>query len=232
MPGWRNENKYVVTDAQLAVLRARLDALIPRDPHQKGQYYRIRSLYCDDIGDSAFSENEAGTDDRAKFRIRYYGDYSGRLTLECKQKSHGKCLKEACPLPETIFNGLSGFPSPLPGPGFDRVLNRFLLERQTRMLGPKAVIEYERSAWVYAPGNVRITFDRNISVSTETHAFTSGSFRRLPVLAPGEHVLEVKWDELIPGFIWDALETGTLRMTTFSKYYLGRLAVMELEGNQ
>ena len=47
----------------------------------------------------------------------------------------------------------------------------------------------------------------------------------IPVLPKGMHVMEVKYDELLPDIIARQLETGKLKKTAFSKYYLGRMAV-------
>ena len=38
----------------------------------------------------------------------------------------------------------------------------------------------------------------------------------------GEHILEVKFDELLPDFIYSAVQTEGLRQTTYSKYYMCR----------
>ena len=40
------------------------------------------------------------------------------------------------------------------------------------------------------------------------------------------HVLEVKYDELLPDSIAQLLELGSLQQSAFSKYYLGRMAII------
>ena len=91
---------------------------------------------------------------------------------------------------------------------------------------PKVIISYERSAFVHPTGNVRITFDRNIMASRVCDDFFEERVSGLvPVLPVGMHVLEVKYDEILPDVIAKQLEIGNLRQTAFSKYYLGRLAV-------
>lgn len=69
---YRVENKYLVTDAQLALLAGRLKPVMPQDVHQSGNCYEIRSLYFDDVRDRCMDENEAGYDQRRKYRIRIY----------------------------------------------------------------------------------------------------------------------------------------------------------------
>ena len=46
---FRVENKYLVTDADLAVIKARLKTVMKQDVHQDGDCYTIRSLYFHDI---------------------------------------------------------------------------------------------------------------------------------------------------------------------------------------
>ena len=106
------------------------------------------------------------------------------------------------------------------------MLNALRVRMQTHLLRPKAVIEYERTAFVHPTGNVRVTFDRQIAASACTQCFLdSGVPHLVPLLGGGMQVLEVKYDELLPDFIAQALELGTLEPCAFSKYYLGRLAL-------
>ena len=60
---YRHELNYTVTTAQLAMLRNRINHLLPLDAHvaQTGSY-RIRSLYFDDYDNRCMKENENGTD--------------------------------------------------------------------------------------------------------------------------------------------------------------------------
>ena len=91
---------------------------------------------------------------------------------------------------------------------------------------PKIIVAYERTAYVHPSGNVRITFDRNIMGSRELNSFFDGHLSGLiPVLPTGYHVLEVKYDEMLPDVIAKQLEIGNLRRTAFSKYYLAGMAV-------
>ena len=68
---FRHELKLLCSAQDLAIVRARLKNLLPFDTHagENGQY-TIRSLYFDDYNDSCLRENEAGVDNRRKYRIR------------------------------------------------------------------------------------------------------------------------------------------------------------------
>ena len=71
-------------------------------------------------------------------------------------------------------------------------------------------------------GNVRITFDENISSSNEVAGFLDKRSPVRPVLERGMSVLEVKWDEFLPDYIRNQMQLNTLQWSSFSKYYLCR----------
>ena len=92
---YRHELKYVCTEAQLAMIQARIHHLIPLDKHAgESGMYQIRSLYFDDYYDRCYYENENGTDYREKFRIRTYDNKTDEIHLECKSKVHGFTKKQ------------------------------------------------------------------------------------------------------------------------------------------
>jgi len=86
---YRVENKYIVSEKDLAVLQGRLQSIMSMDIHQTDGCYRIRSLYFDDFWDRCLEENEAGVDQRQKFRIRIYDPQSETIRLEIKEKNSG-----------------------------------------------------------------------------------------------------------------------------------------------
>ena len=199
-----------------------------QDAHQNGDSYEIRSLYFDDAWDSCLEENEAGVDLREKYRIRIYDAGSDVIHLEIKEKRSGLTRKTSCDLTEGECLQLMDASLPL---SLDEraPLNRLQMQMRCARMRPKVIIAYERSAFVYPAGNVRITFDRNIMASKRQEEFLEDRVSGMvPVLPTGMHVLEVKYDEFLPDVIAQLLETGRFRQTAFSKYYLGRLA---LEGS-
>lgn len=104
----------------------------------------------------------------------------------------------------------------------DPLLRRFLLLQSQRDLQPKVIVAYDRTPFVYDFGNVRITFDRNIGSTSELDSFFDENLMLRPVLPFGKHILEVKYDELLPDFLYDVMNLGSLQRTAFSKYYLCR----------
>ena len=198
---YRVENKYLVSDADLGVLEARLKQVMAPDAHQTGSCYEIRSVYFDDLQDSGMEENDAGVDCRKKYRIRIYDPSAAVIHLEIKQKTAGLTRKTACDLSreecDRILEGTMPFRFDGRAP-----LNQLLLQMRCNKLEPKAIIAYERTAFVHPSGNVRITFDRNIMASSHCDSFFEERVSGLvPVLPAGMHVLEVKYDELLPDHI-------------------------------
>lgn len=224
---YRHEYKYIVTEQQLAILQSRLRAIMPLDEHvnKTGRYagiYNIRSLYFDDISNSCFYENENGTDPREKFRIRIYNHSTERISLELKQKVNGKCRKLSCRLTEEQCRELmNGKVLPFSN-GLHPLLNKMLLQMRTRQLRPSVIVEYDRIPYVYKIGSVRVTMDMNIRSSDRVTDFMEDEVPMRPIMEASQHILEVKWDELLPDFINHSLALNNLEWTAFSKYYLCR----------
>lgn len=221
---YRVENKYLVSDADILVLTPRLLSIMDYDIHQAGDCYPIRSLYFDDARDQCMQENDSGVDIRRKYRIRTYDPASGVIHLEVKEKVNGLTKKRSCSLSPAEFEQITEGSMPFVHDG-RAPINELLLQHKCFGMEPKAIIAYERTAFVHPSGNVRITFDRNILAGLQTDSFFDDRLSGLvPVLPAGMHILEVKYDEFLPDIIARQLELGKLRQTAFSKYYLGRLA--------
>lgn len=225
MTEYRHELKYLCTQAQLTVLGARLCSILPPDPHQESpEGYAIRSVYFDDVDNRYLKSNFYGLDDRVKFRIRAYGRSDKLILLETKYKLHGMTRKESCPLTQEQCRAvLSGQTLPF-SPDLPKPLRYLYLEMETALLRPSILIEYTRQAFVGRVGNVRVTFDRNIASSVEVRSML-GSPTLVPLLPPGQHVLEVKYDEFLPDYVTQTLELGSLSQCTFSKYAMCRGAI-------
>ena len=220
---FRHELKYQVTQAQVLMLKNRINHLIPLDSHVVGDgYYTIRSLYFDDQYDRCLLENENGTDPREKFRIRIYNASTAKISLECKRKERGKTYKTSCPLTleqtKLLMEG-----KPLPDIASQPpLLQKLTMLMLTARLRPVVIVEYDRIPYVYKMGNVRITLDTNIRSSSAVEKFLDPVIPNRPVLPLGQQLLEVKYDEFLPDFIYRSLQLPSLRQTAFSKYYICR----------
>ena len=220
---YRHEFKYLISDNELLQLYNRIKTVMDKDSHvgERGSY-NISSLYYDDIYNTCFYENENGTDPREKFRIRIYNHDTKHISLECKRKERGKTLKTSCPLTYEqtkilVHGGYLKQTDSLPP-----ILRKFTYQIMTYKLRPKVIVEYDRIPFVYSNGNVRITFDKYLTSSMDTDSFLTGAIRKRPVMPNGLYLLEVKYDEYLPDFIYKTLQLDNLTQTSHSKYYLCR----------
>ena len=220
---FRHEFKYYSPEYILKELESRARAIMRLDPNagESGAYH-IRSMYFDDLHDTCYTENENGTDPREKFRIRIYNNSSSRIMLELKQKIRGMTRKMSCPISlercEQLMAGKR--------PGFSNedpfVYKKFCSQMLMRGLRPVALVCYDRVPYIWKEGNVRVTFDRNIRSGRDFSRFFDAALPARPVLPSGFNLLEVKFDELLPDFLFELLQVSHLQQTTFSKYYLCR----------
>lgn len=220
---FRHELKYPISMGEIELIKNRLKHLLPLDAHAgENGMYTIRSLYFDDYENRCFYENENGTDPREKFRIRIYNHSTSRITLECKRKERGKTLKTSCPLtPEQTKILMQG--RPLPDIGQQPpLLRKLTLQMLTRRLRPVVIVEYVRIPYVYPNGNVRITLDTNVTSSKAVECFLDEQIPKRPVMPLGQQLLEVKYDEYLPDFIYRNLQLQNLQQTAYSKYYICR----------
>lgn len=219
---YRHELKYQVSEGQLTVLGFRLKPLLLQDMHQAGDAYVIRSLYFDDFEDSCMRENEDGIDNRKKYRIRIYNGEDSVIKLEKKIKYRGMTRKISTEI--SVHDCLTYMAGKVPNlrKNSSELEKELYAKIKSEGLHPVSIVEYERTAFVEPRGNVRITFDRNISGCEKIASFLDKKIPVVPLLAKGQHVLEVKYDELLPGYISDVMDMGTLQRCNFSKYYYAR----------
>lgn len=218
---FRHEMKYPISFLEETLIRERINVLMKKDIHvsDKGTYL-ISSLYFDDYRDTCFFENENGTDPREKIRIRIYNHNLEMIMLECKRKERGKTLKTQCKISLEQAKALAE--GKKIESHFDPLLEKVWEQILSRNLRPKVIVEYERIPFVSRNGNVRITFDKCLSSSTQTERFFSGDYIKRPVMPTGVNLLEVKYDSFLPDNIYKALQIDNLQQTAFSKYYLCR----------
>ena len=73
---------------------------------------------------------------------------------------------------------------------------------KTQQLRPRVLVSYVREPYVYAAGNVRVTFDSNIRTSLFQRDFLDGALPDIIATdAPGDIILEVKYDAFLPEVI-------------------------------
>ncbi len=220
---YRHEYKYRIEADEEAVLLARAKAVLKADSHAGADgSYVIKSLYFDNYHDECFYENEDGYDRRSKYRIRYYDKDTGFIRLEKKSKLNGMTRKESCRISEGQCREFMAGRIPVVTGDMPDAMKYLFTEMRIKSMVPKVIVVYERKPFVNPVGNVRVTFDGNLLSSNDIGTFLDGIRTLRPVFKRGESLLEVKWDELLPDYIYNDLELDSLQWTSFSKYYLCR----------
>lgn len=221
---YRHELKFICTQPMMYIAEDRLRHICRPDRHGGADgSYRVRSLYFDTPDDRCFQDNLAGTDRRGKYRVRIYNGLAGFIRLECKHSRRGLKLKESCRITEDQCRRLMAG-GMVRDAGTDQgLLVRFLVDRSMKLLMPKVIVEYVRTPWVCSAGNVRITFDRRISSSPDIGRFLEEGAAYRSVMPQGMHIMEVKYDKVLPGAVAAAAAGGQQwQRVSVSKYVLGR----------
>lgn len=205
----------------MLVLRTRLNAIAEPDPNATDGKYTIRSLYFDNIYDKALREKTDGVNKREKFRIRFYNNDTSFIRLEKKSKINDLCLKESSFFTKELAQATAVGDCDWMINSGDRLIEEFYTKIKSQGLFAKAVVDYEREPFIFAPGNVRITLDYNIRTSSDTANFLDSNITTVPV-SNNPIILEVKWDEFLPDIIKDAVGLDFCRSGAFSKYASSR----------
>lgn len=213
----RHEWKHRINYADLLALRARLRTVLRPDGHGVDGRYAVRSLYFDDLQDTALREKLDGIDRREKFRIRYYNGDTSLIRLEKKSKRGGLGDKRSAPLTaaegQAIVEGRLDWMPESAHP----LVRELYLKMTARGLRPKTIVDYTREAFVFAPGNVRVTLDYDIRTGLCCTDFLSPRCVTIPA-GDAPMILEVKWDAFLPEIVRDAVRLPGRRAAAFSKY--------------
>lgn len=222
---YRHEYKYPINRIQMALEEGKLSAVASKDENVGEQgYYNIRSLYFDDYYNSCFMDNEGGTDQREKYRIRIYNHSAKNIKLELKKKVRGKTQKLSCRITEEqcrlLMEGI--IPEDI-GPK-QQVLHKLAYLMATRFMKPAIIVDYDRVPYVYRmeDANVRVTFDMNLTSSENIADFLEERIDGRGIFGVDQLLMEVKYDEFLPDEINSLLQLEGLQASTFSKYYLCR----------
>ena len=214
---YRHEWKHELNYLDLLVIRQRLRAVMEPDPHAVDGRYFIRSLYFDNLSDKALREKLDGVNMREKFRIRIYNRSSSVIHLEKKSKRNGLGSKFSAPLTaqqaQAIVDGDIDWMLASEHP----LIQELYCKMRWQGMRPRTIVDYTREPFVYAPGNVRVTFDYDIRTGLGCTDFLNPDCVTVPA-GDAPILMEVKWDEYLPSVIRDAVTVPNRRAGSFSKY--------------
>ena len=214
---FRHEYKYVIPYQVMLKLKKELEEVLILD---RGESYKVRSLYFDSPDDTDYYDKQGGELKRKKIRLRIYDVNDNYAKLEIKAKNDIHQLKESLLISKDdakkIING-----------DYECLLekNSDLANRLYVYLRngyrPKVIIEYDRLAFITST-TTRITFDYNIKKSNDFDNFYSKDINYFTLTNPCEIVLEVKFDRFLEPYISKILSKYEARFQSVSKYVMGR----------
>lgn len=214
----RHELKHRITYEDYLVIRSRLKHIADYDSHaDRDGRYRVHSLYFDNIADKVLREKTDGVRCREKFRIRYYNEDTGFIRLEKKSRIYGLCDKVSAPMTKEQVRTLCSGATAVLRESCDALLQELYAKMQYQMLRPRCIVDYDREAYVYLPGNVRVTFDSNIRTGLYRNTLFDRELAAVPAEA-GVIILEVKYDAFLPELIAKAVRVPNRQAASFSKY--------------
>ena len=143
------------------------------------------------------------------------------MLLEKKAKVDGMCRKRKIRLTREegarLARGDGAFLLRRP----EELAHELYAKMRGRLLAPRTVVTYEREAFAWHPGNVRVTLDGRLRAGTHPAGFLDARRATVPV-DPGFVVLEVKYDAFLPDAVRAAVQVFGRRHAAYSKYALCR----------
>ena len=218
----RHEMKHQISPAEDLVLSRRLRQLFAHDNYAgEDGTYLVTSLYFDTPYDDAVREKLAGVSRREKFRLRYYGEDTSFIRLEKKFKHNGLCGKRSARLSAAQAQELIEGEYDFLLESKDPLLAEFYSKLRGKALRPKTIVRYSREAFLYEPGNVRITLDRNLASGLGSVNFLQPDTFYMRASEPLT-ILEIKYDAFLPEIVRMAVQVPHRQAQACSKYVICR----------
>ncbi|MDT3700464.1 MAG: polyphosphate polymerase domain-containing protein [Thermincola sp.] len=217
----RHELKYFVNYHEYQYLHNRLLNALELDKYAAltGSYH-IRSLYFDDIYQTALEEKEAGVLLRRKFRIRIYNISDRVIKLEKKSKFGQYISKTSKSITKDQFYRLLDNDCGFLLESGDKLFREFYIEIKNNLMRPVVIVDYDREAFVFEAGNVRITFDQGLRAGINSFDIFDSTVVTKGIFNSPMMIMEVKYDSFLPAHIHDLIQITNHNLTAASKYVM------------
>lgn len=227
----RNELKFFINIHEYMYLKKRLLVCLDKDKHGTiNDGYHIRSLYFDDIYNSAYIEKESGISKRKKFRIRIYNTSDKIIKLEKKSKYNKYISKDVESLNKEQFYKILNNDNQFLIKSDNKLFKEIYVESKTKLLKPVVIVDYEREAYTLDAGNVRITFDKNLRAGISSFDIFDKNIITKGVFDKQIMIMEVKYDSFLPTYVKNLLQISAHNISAASKYVMCRKISNNLGG--
>ena len=220
MDTYRHELKYLISYPDYESLRLKMLPYFRLDPHASGGEYMIRSLYFDDLYNSAYEEKDMGVFFRKKYRIRIYNCTDQSIKLERKKKQGSYIYKESASLKKSeVYKILDGDYDFLLQSD-NNFLREFYFECISNMMRPRTIVDYDRVPYIMDAGTVRITFDKKVRAAFGSFDIFDDTLPALSAMPADKLILEVKFTEFLPKIVSEMITPFGSENVAASKYVM------------
>jgi len=221
---FRNELKFFMNTHTSAVLKHRISAVMRPDSHSGGLYL-VNNLYLDDQYDTCYNEKNLNSYSRDKYRVRFYNSDLSFIRFENKHKEGELSYKNSVVMTEDEYHCISRGDMDFVLRSVHPLWQKLASLHRLRRMRPAVSFSYTREAYVYQPGNVRVTFDSNI----RSDEMVPEPYFGAPPGSGG--MMEVKFDRYLPSVLKEMLDGLPLIQTAMSKYCYSRDRQFLLSGS-
>ena len=218
---FRHEFKYYINLFEYESLRSRLKHILNKDKYSNNEGdYHIRSLYFDDVHNSALYEKQSGVLSRKKFRIRIYNISDNVIKLEKKSRIGQFIHKTSATISKNQFEDLITHKYDFLKSSSNKLFNEFYFHIKANKLTPDVIVDYTREAYTLPINNIRITFDKNMRTGLNSTDLFNKNVPTIDVLEKPWLVLEVKYDNFLPDFLRSILQISSSQRFAISKFVI------------
>lgn len=219
----RHEMKYYINYFEMHALKSKISTVLSLDKNSKSlEGYYIRSLYFDGIHDHALYDKNDGIFGREKYRIRIYNGDDSIINLERKSKYGDFISKESARLTRDDYDSILRGQYSVLDNRTEPLVRDFYNALQFRLFRPTVIVDYLREAYVFEPGNVRVTFDKELRAGINGVDLFDDRIIYEEILYPEQVILEVKFDHFLPDLVRQLLQPERFVRSAISKYVLCR----------
>lgn len=219
---YRKEKKFLINIEEQKKYSAWLEKIMMQDKHNGADGYIIRSLYFDTLNDKDYEEKEQGIQLRRKIRLRIYDPNQEFAKLELKQKDGEYQLKrslsmtreDSLELIKGNYEVLLKYKEPFAAECYGIM--------QMMCYRPKAIVEYNRKAFIAKENEIRVTFDSKMRINEVNYNIFDKNLVLNSAFNLNNAVLEVKYNGFLLSYIKDLIEKVDRGETSVSKYCLSR----------
>lgn len=219
----RHEFKYYLHLHEYVAMRKEAARLMRMDGHSlNSDGYGVRSLYFDGMHDHALHDKVNGVFKRDKYRIRIYNGSSAKITLERKSKFGDMVCKESALLTLEEYRSILARDFSCLAGKDDPLLKDFYYVLAHRAYRPVVIVDYEREAYVFEEGNMRLTFDKRMAAAINTCDLFDGALVLREALDGRRTIMELKYDSYLPAPVRRLVQPERHVRSAISKYVICR----------